>query len=234
MFAVLAAFSSARIRMTQSEISRACDLPLPTVHRLCRRLVEHGALEREADGRYCVGVRMWELGALAPRAHGLRQVALPFLEDLYDATRENVQLVVRENLEALYLERLSARGAVHVVGRAGGRLPLHASSGGLVLLAHAAPDVLTAVIAAGLPPFTSRTITDERVLRSVLDDIRRLGVAVCREYLNPGTLAIAAPIVDAGGHVVAAISIVVDSEQDAAPFLPAIKAAARGASRRLT
>ncbi|AKE92012.1 MULTISPECIES: IclR family transcriptional regulator [Rhodococcus] len=233
-FAVLGAFTAERPRLTQSELSRRTGLPLPTVFRLCGQLVDAGALERRADGSYQVGVRVWELGALAPRAHGLRQVAMPYLEDLFDATRENVQLVVREGLEALYVERLSARGAVAVVGRAGGRLPLHASSGGLVLLAHGGPELLQEVLDAGLERFTPATITDEARLRRVLDGVRRTGIVICREYLNVGTMAMAAPIRERSGRVVAAISVVVSIDADPAPLIPAMRAAASGISRRLT
>ncbi|WP_072690750.1 IclR family transcriptional regulator [Rhodococcus marinonascens] len=230
-FLVLGSFTSDRPRLSQSELGRRTGLPLPTVHRLCRQLVDNGALERIADGRYEIGVRLWELGALAPRAHGLQQVARPYLEDLYEATRENVQLVVREGLEALYLERLSARGAVVVVGRAGGRLPLHASSGGLVLLAFGGGELLDEVLAAGLKRFTPSTITTEHRLRSTLDDIRRTGWVACREHLNVGTLAVAAPVSRSTGEVVAAVSVVVPTAKDSAPLIPAVWAAARGISR---
>ncbi len=119
-FLILGSFTSERPQLSQSELSRCTGLPLPTVHRLCRQLVDNGALERVDNGHYEIGVRLWELGALAPRAHGLRQVALPYLEDLYEATRENVQLVVREDLEALCIERLSRAGpSPSSVGRAG-------------------------------------------------------------------------------------------------------------------
>lgn len=230
-FRVLNSFSSERLRMTQSELARRTGLPLPTVHRLCARLVETGALERDGEGHYEIGVRLWELGSLAPRAHGLRQVAMPYLEDLYEATRENVQLIVRDGLEALYVERLSARGAVAVVGRAGGRLPLHASSGGLVLLAHGGPNLLGAVLAAGLERFTPYTITSEHRLRQTLDEIRRTGFIVCREHLNIGTLAVAAPVLRPGGEVIASVSVVVRADEDPAPLIPALRAAARGISR---
>lgn len=230
-FLVLNSFSAERPRLTQSELSRRTGLPLPTVHRLCGQLADHGALERDAEGRYEVGVRLWELGALAPGAHGLRQVAMPYLEDLYEATHENVQLIVREGLEALCVERLSARGAVTVVGRAGGRLPLHASSGGLVLLAHGGADLLAEVLEAGLARFTPNTITAEHRLRSTLAEIRRAGYIVCREHLNVGTLAVAAPILRANGAVAASISVVVRAADDPAPLVPALRAAARGISR---
>ncbi|RVW04972.1 IclR family transcriptional regulator [Rhodococcus spongiicola] len=234
VFRLLECFSVTRVRMTQSELSRRTDLPLPTVHRLCTQLVANGALERAADGRYQIGVRLWELGALAPRAHGLRQIAMPYLEDLYEATHENVQLIVRDGLEALYIERLSGRAAVTVVGRAGGRLPLHASSGGLVLLAHGGGELLDAVLEAGLERFTPNTITSEHRLRQVLDEIRRRGFVVCREHLNLGTLAVAAPVLRPSGEAVAAISVVVGADVDPAPLIPALRAAGRGISRGLT
>lgn len=232
-FRILNSFSVDRPRMTQSDLSRRTGLPLPTVHRLCIQLADNGALERAADGSYEIGVRLWEIGALAPGAHGLRQVAMPYLEDLYEATHENVQLIVREGLEALYIERLSARGAVAVVGRAGGRLPLHASSGGLVLLAHGGTELLGEVLAAGLERFTPNTITTEHRLRSTLDQIRRKGFIVCREHLNIGTLAVAAPVFRAGGEVAASISVVVAASADPTPLIPALRAAARGVSRGL-
>lgn len=121
-----------------------------------------------------------------------------------------------------------------MVGRAGGRLPLHASSGGLILLAHGGTELLDDVLRAGLESFTPKTITSERILRATLDEIRRAGFVVCREYLNVGTLAVAAPVREAGGgSVVAAVSTVVPVEQDPAPLLPALVAAARGISRGL-
>ncbi len=88
-----------------------------------------------------------------------------------------------------------------MVGRAGGRLPLHASSGGLILLAHGGTELLDDVLRAGLESFTPKTITSERILRATLDEIRRAGFVVCREYLNVGTLAVAAPVREAGGAV---------------------------------
>ena len=96
---------------------------MSTVHRLCGQLEDERVLERGAAGRYRVGLRLWELGLLAPRAQGLRQVALPFLEDLYEVVHENVQLMVLDGTEVVVVERLSARDAVRLAGRPGGRLP---------------------------------------------------------------------------------------------------------------
>ena len=231
--ALLGAFTAVAPELGLAALARRSGLPLTTVHRLAAQLVAVGALERDpASGRYRVGVRLWEVGALAPRAHGLRQVALPFLEDLYEATHENVQLSVLDGVEALCVERFSGRSAVQLVGRAGGRLPLHASAGGQVLLAHAGAECLDAVLAAGLTRFTARTPATEHALRGALATIRRDGVVVCDRQLDDRSVAVAAPVY-AGEEVVAALSVVFDAGTSATPLVPAVRAAARGISRTL-
>ncbi|MSW65637.1 MAG: helix-turn-helix domain-containing protein, partial [Actinobacteria bacterium] len=135
LLAVLDAFTRDRPRLTLSEVARAVGLPLPTAHRLLAELTAWGGLERDEDGGYRVGLRLWELGALAPRALGLREVALPFMEDLYEVTHENVQLAVRDGHEVLFVERFAARRAVTVLTQVGGRFALPPTGVGLVLLA---------------------------------------------------------------------------------------------------
>ncbi|POX36156.1 IclR family transcriptional regulator, partial [Streptomyces sp. Ru73] len=89
-----------------TELAQRAGLPKPTVHRLAADLVELGWLERTGDGRYRLGHRLFELGSLVPRRRDLREAALPFLQDLFEATRETVHLGVREGLEGVYLERI--------------------------------------------------------------------------------------------------------------------------------
>ncbi|MGU3437679.1 IclR family transcriptional regulator [Actinomycetes bacterium M1A6_2h] len=230
---VLASFGVDHPVLSQSDISRRTDLPLPTVHRICAELTRLGALERRGDGRYQVGVRLWEVGSLAPRSHGLRDAALPVMEDLYEATHENVQLVVLEGSDALYIERIHGRDAVRLKGRAGGRLPIHASSGGLVLLAHSDSTLLDEVLAGGLPKCAVNTVVTEHGLRRLLGEIRRDGYVVCDRHLDDVTVAVAAPLTDAGGFVVAALSVAVAVASDPRPLIPALRTAARVISRSL-
>ena len=241
---ILAAFTAQQPRLTLSEIGRRTGLPLTTAHRLVGELVGWGALERDEAGRYRIGLRLWEVASLAPRSPGLRERAMPFLEDLYEVTHENVQLAVRDGLEAVYVERISGRQAVSVVSRVGGRLPLHATGVGQVLLAYAPAEVQDGVLAAQLKAFTKFTITEPRRLRQVLAEVRRTETAVCDQHVELGSLSIAAPVfgppdgaaeISAGPSVVAALSVVVPSEgADRLALVPAVRAAARGISRRLT
>jgi DNA-binding IclR family transcriptional regulator len=234
VLAVLGAFSRERPALTLSEIARVVGVPLSTAHRLVAELCAWGGLERADDGSYRVGLRVWELGALAPRGLGLREAALPFMEDLYEVVHENVQLAVRDDAELVFVERLAARNSVSVLTRVGGRFALPPTGVGLVLLAHAPLDVQERVLASPLRRYTPFTIGDPAQLRRVLAEVRRAGVAVSDRQVTTDAVSVAAPI-SARGQVVAALSVVVRGDSPAAVrhLAPGVRAAARGISRTL-
>ncbi|PRX43883.1 IclR family transcriptional regulator [Prauserella shujinwangii] len=234
VLAMLEAFTPATPQLTLSELARRAGISLPTAHRRAAELVEWGALERGADGRYRIGLRLWEVASLAPRGLRLRDVAMPFLEDLYEVTHENVQLAVREGLELVFVERIAGRRAVPVLTRVGGRFALHATGVGLVLLAHAPAEVQERALAAPLQAYTAKTVTEPDRLREVLAAVRRNGYAVSDGQVTLDALSVAAPIRGPGDEVIAAVSLVVRADT-AAPITlaPLVQAAARGISRSL-
>ncbi|MDT0352547.1 IclR family transcriptional regulator [Pseudonocardia sp. DSM 45834] len=159
-------------------------------------------------------------------------MALPFLQDLYEATHEVVHLVVMDEGKALYIERLMSRPEVQVQSRVARRLPLHAAGSGKVLLAYSPPELVEQVIAAGLPKQASRTITDSNVLRRELAGIRTTGYGVSRDEMTDGASSVAAPVRGADGEVIAAISVVLPSgSRDLQALVPAVSLAAAGISR---
>jgi DNA-binding IclR family transcriptional regulator len=232
---VLDAFTRDRRALTLSEVARATGVPLSTAHRLIAELCAWGGLERDDDGRYRIGLRLWELGALAPRALGLREAALPFMEDLYEVTHENVQLAVRDETEVVFVERFAGRGAVAVYTEVGGRFALPPTGVGLVLLAAAPAQVQEQVLAGPLERYTPWTITDPVQLRRVLADVRRTGVAVSDRQVTADAVSVAAPITQRDA-VVAALSVVVRGDGPAAvrAMAPGVRAAARAISRTLS
>jgi len=235
VLALLEAFTASAPELTLSELSRRAGVSLPTTHRRAAELVDWGALEKTADGRYRIGLRLWEIGALAPRAHALREAALPFLEELYVVTRQNVQLAVREGLELVFVERIAGRGAVPVLTRVGGRFSLHATGVGLVLLAYAPADVQQTVLANPLPRYTRWTITEPADLRRTLAAVRTQGYAVSDRMVTADALSVAAPVVGRSGHVQAAVSLVLNAGDDAPvrALVNAVRTAARGISRAI-
>lgn len=233
LLAVLAAFDAEHRELSLTALARRAGLPAATAHRLVGRLTEWGALEQSESGSYRIGLRLWEVATLAPRSSGLRRAALPFMEDLYETTHENVQLAVRDGYDTLYIELISGRSAVIVRTTVGSRWPLHATGVGLVLLANAEPAVQERVCAAPLARFTPHTITDPARLRAVLAEVRRADAVVSDRQITEDAVSVAAPLRDAGGRVVAALSLVVPATTPAAALVPVVRMAARGASRAL-
>jgi DNA-binding IclR family transcriptional regulator len=232
--ALLAAFDSTHRSLALAELSRRAGIPTSSTLRLASRLLAWGALERGADGRFTVGLRLWQVGALAPRAHGLREVALPYLRDLSEVTRQHVLLAVREGSEAVLVERLSGHQAMPVLYSVGGRLPLHSTGVGLVLLASAPADVQEEVLAQPLVHEPERVPVSPAALRRTLAQVRRDGLATVRRGVPGPLVTVAAPVLDAEDRVVAALSVLVP-EQGADPRVlgPAVRTTARAVSRGL-
>ncbi|WP_232237326.1 MULTISPECIES: IclR family transcriptional regulator [Actinoalloteichus] len=163
----------------------------------------------------------------------LREVASPFLHDLYAATLDTVHLAVRDGTQVLYVDRLAGRRSVPVVSTIGSRLPLHSTGVGKVLLAHA-PDEVQSAVLGSLTPVTVHTITQPGRLRTQLKDIVTNGYATTVEEMALGACSVAVPL-HQGTHVIAALGIVVRSlRRDRNRLVAALKVAAHGISRSLS
>jgi DNA-binding IclR family transcriptional regulator len=233
-FALLAAFDAGHRSLTLGELSRRSGIPTSSTLRLAGRLQAWGALERGADGRFAIGLRLWEVASLAPRGQGLKQVALPFMGDLEEVTRQHVLLAVRDGEDALLVERLSAHQAMPVLYRVGGRLPLHSTGVGLVLLAFAESGFQEHMLAQPLMHQPENVAVSPAALRRTLAEARREGMVTLRRRAPQPLVSVAAPIFGADDKAVAALSVVVPRE-NAEPRLlgPAVRTAARSISRGL-
>jgi DNA-binding IclR family transcriptional regulator len=233
-FAILDALRAAQVDLTRAQLARRTGLPLTTVHRLAAELCEYGALEMTERKTYRVGPWLWEIGTLSAHTRTFRHVALPFMQDLYEATRENVQLAALDGLDALIVERVRGRTSVPITSRVGGRLPLHCTGVGKAILAFSDPDLQEAVIARGLTPMTPYTITDPDILRRDLSATRERGYAITRMEMGLNSASVGVPILDANDQVLGAISLIVEaSRADVSRLAAPIKAVARGISRQL-
>lgn len=229
--AVLGAFDAKHRALTLSEIARRADLPVATAHRLLADLTAWGAVSKRDSGEYVIGRRLWSIGLLAPVETGLRELASPYLHDLYGATFATVHLAVRDRLTALYLDRLSGHASVPVVSAIGARLPLHTTGVGKVLLAHAPADVRNEALAR-LERFTPHTITHAGLLANQLDQVLERHYATTNEEMTLGACSIAVPIAR-GDSVVASLGVVVPNLTQEAQLVSAMQVAARGIEREL-
>jgi DNA-binding IclR family transcriptional regulator len=233
VLALLGAFDTDHRALTLTELARRADLPMATAYRLVGELVEWGALVRRASGEYVVGRRIWDLGLLAPVQSGLRQIASPFLHDLYGAMLATVHLAVRDGTSVLYIDRLSGHVSVPVVSQVGSRLPLHATGVGKVLLAHA-PEEVRAWVFTNLTRVTPYTITQPGRLRADLRRVHREGYAQTSEEMSLGACSVAVPIRAPDGPVVAALGLVVPSVgRDRPRLVAALQVAAQGIGRSI-
>lgn len=230
---LLGAFDATHRRLTLTEMARRADLPVPTAYRLVSELQQWGALSRMPNGEYVIGRRLWDVGLLAPTQTGLREIASPFLHDLYGATLSTVHLAVREGVQALYLDRLAGHASVPVVSRIGSRLPLHATGVGKVLLAHA-PESVQAEVFSHLHRVTAHTVVHAGVLKAQLAKVRRDGYATTVEEMTLGACSVAVPVIRED-TAVAALGLVVPSlKRDKLRLVSALHVAAQGISRSLS
>lgn len=229
---IVEAFQPGEHWISVTELSQRAGLHLATASRLVAELVDHGWLERGPGRRVGLGVRLWEVASRASALEGLREAALPVMERLHQLVGHHVQLGVLHGMDVLFLERLSAPDAVVNYTRVAGRLSLHASSAGLVLLADADASLQERILAGGLPAFTEATPTDAVVVRRILAEVRRSRSVVCSGYLHPEAMGIAAPIITRAGTV-AALSVVVPNRPDQTGWRRHVRQAAEAIAREI-
>jgi DNA-binding IclR family transcriptional regulator len=205
-FRLLEAFGPQSSALGLAELARRANLPKATTFRLASQLVELGALERTGNA-YRLGLKLFELGSTVSHQRRLRDMALPLMEDLYEATHEMVHLGVRDDLQVLYLEKIMGRQSATVPTQVGARRPLYCTALGKAILAYSDPSLVGAVIEAGMPRLTPYTITSAERLAEQLAAAKIEGVAYDREECHLGTTCVAAPLIGHSGQAVGARSV---------------------------
>lgn len=231
---LLNAFGPSDIELNLTELAARTGLPKPTAHRLLTELVSWGGLERTRSG-YRLGMRLFVLGQRVPRPRGLRDAALPYLEDLYEATHENIHLAVLDGVHTLFLEKVTGRQSMPIISRVGGRLPAYCTATGKLFLAYGRREQLKRVMDAGLTRLTPRTIVMPGLLERDLARTLERGYGINREEAEVGVSAVAAPVFDHRRRVIAAISITGHANRlDLDRLAPAVRTSALSLSRELS
>ena len=208
---ILEAFETSPSSLSLTQIAERADLPLPTAYRLTRELTQWGALQRDPSGRYQVGLRLWEVAQHGGRQ--MRDAARPYLQDLFSLTQETSNLAVRKGREALYIDRVYSSKRVPRASRVGGRLPLHATAVGKVLLAYEEPWMQEAYVAVPLQAPTPHTHVHPGRLLEELERIREMGYATTLEEDRPGACSIAVSVLWGSDTAGAALVLSVLSTQ---------------------
>lgn len=229
--AILGAFDPAHRELTLAALVQRSGLPRSTTHRTADTMIRLGWLDKPHD-RYRIGNRLFEVSGLAPIRHELRESVLPYLQDLYHATRTTVQLGVLDGPRVLVAEKITGHRPMPMLSQVGGTIPTHCSGLGRAILAWSDAETVNAVIEAGLTPRTPRTITSPTAFRRELAAIPDRGWAVDREEGNIGVSCVAAAIFGPLGEVAAALSVTGPTRLVRADRAgPAVRMAAAAASR---
>lgn len=205
---LLRSFSLEEPELGVTELSRRLQVHKSTVSRLLGTLEMESLVVRNSDtGRYRLGVGLIELASMAVLNADLRRIARPMLCELAEKTKETVNLAVRDQDGMVNVELLpSLSRRVSNFGWVGRRTPLHASSTGKAYMAQLPEGEWIALLEAPLHSYTEHTITEPDALREEFQQILLRGYAMGLEELEIGLNAVAAPIWDHTGQVVACVS----------------------------
>ncbi len=229
--AILGAFDATHRELTLSALVARCGLPRSTTHRIADRMIRLGWLDKPRD-RYRIGNRLFEISSLAPIRHELREAVLPFLQDLHNAAKTTVQLGVLDGTQILIVEKITGHRPMPMLSQVGGMIPAYCSGLGRAILAYSDGATIDAVLAAGMPARTPRTLTSAVAVMRELTAIPPRGWAVDREEGNIGVSCVAAPIFGPLGDVVAALSVTGPTALVRVDRIgPAVRLAAAAASR---
>jgi DNA-binding IclR family transcriptional regulator len=221
-----------------TEISRRLNVHKSTVSRLLATLERHGAVSRNAHtDKFGLGPRLISLAGAALHRIDLRTSAREHLARLAAETRETVNLAILDGDQVVNIEKVPSAHSITDIGWIGRRTPLHCTATGKALIAHRSGAELRRLLGARPRRFTSRTICDWPALDAELAQVRRTGYAVGHEELEPGLVAIAAPIYGLGGRVEGAVSVSGPAfrmpEAAIADYAPHVVGAAAAISRGL-
>ncbi|GAC67664.1 IclR family transcriptional regulator [Gordonia soli] len=200
-------FGTDRPFWTLNELTAASGMNKTTVHRLMATLIHAGWVNRNDDGGYRIAMRAFEVGSAALVRLDIRSAAQPYMVDLANTFGDTAYLMVPSEQGAVCIDKLEGRNPLVVAGISiGSVMPYHAAAGPTVMLAHS-EEIRRRWLADVLPSFTDRTITDTARLATHLEEIRAAGYSISNADYLAGVAAVAAPIFDRAGAVVASISI---------------------------
>ena len=190
-----------------SEVARRLGVAKSTAHRLLTTLTSRGFIEQNhGNGRYRLGLHLFELGHLAASRLELRRRSQTLLEELREVSGWTVHLSVAQGSDILFLERLPTLRGMQAMEEYRRRWPLHVTSSGKAICAFD-PEAAKRRADAGFPVYTTHTINSPQKWAAELADVRRQGYATSREEVMYRLASVAAPVLDIHGVAIAAVSI---------------------------
>ena len=192
------------------ELARQTGLPPSSVHRLLKELATHGLVYQDPDlRRYHVGLAVVELAAEALDGSAVRRQVHPHLVRLSDELGTNCFLTLLFQDRCICVDNVGPSGSYHYFAAVGRELPLNASAAAKSIVAFQTEPVRRRLVErCPMRRYTASTVTDREELYRELEEIRRMGYAVCDEDLEVGVKAISVPLPTGNGQVTASLTAV--------------------------
>jgi len=205
---LLGSFSGEEDELGITMLATRLRLAKSTVHRLATTLTSSRFLEQNGEtGKYRLGLALFELGALVRRRMDVANEARPKLRELLEKTGETVQLGIVDHFSVLYVYEMESRRAIRMAAAVGARAPLHCTAVGKVLLASQPQDYVKQVLDLGLASYTPKTVTRRESVLAMLGEVSVRDYATDDEESEIGLRAIASPVRNHTGAVIAAVGM---------------------------
>jgi len=235
---LLSSFSGQENELGITVLASRLKLAKSTVHRLAATLTAARFLEQNGEtGKYRLGLALFELGALVRARMDVADAARQKLRELLETTGETVQLGIIDHQSVLYIYEMESRRAIRMAAAVGARAPLHCTAVGKVLLASQPEDYVKQVLELGLKAYTPKTITKNEALLEALAEVQQHDYATDDEESETGLRAIASPVRNHTGQVIAAVGLAAPvqrmNKQVMKTCVPSVIATASAVSARL-
>lgn len=189
------------------DIAEECSIPKSTLHRTLQTLREEGWVYQGEDNNYRIGLRLLVMASQSRLRMELVKQLDPVMRRIAEFSSQTVILSVLDNDQSVCLHTIESNKRIRIDSQVGTRGPLHAGASGKALLAFGPPELLDEVLSGPLRQYTPFTPTRPEELRDEVERILEKRYAVSIEELDPGAAAIAVPILDTHGDLIAGISI---------------------------
>jgi IclR family transcriptional regulator, KDG regulon repressor len=195
-------------KLTIAQMSKISGIPKTTMHRIVHSLVEAGFLTACGENGYQLGLKLLHFGSLVKDRLDLRGIAFPFMQNLQMELQEAVNLIVLQDNQAIYIEKIDTPQPVRVYTKIGRTAPLYAGACPRLLLAYIEKEEREQILSnVEWKPYTSHTILNREELEPILEETREKGYSVSYSELTEGSAAVAAPIFNDMGAVVGGLSV---------------------------
>lgn len=198
------------------EISKCANIPKPTAHRLLKTLNEFGFVQRVnfyqkgylVEGEvFQLGTKFIEMGHVVSSQYEVRNIALPYMTQLQQQLGESVQLIIADNDEAIYIEKVESTQAVRLYTKIGRRAPLYAGACPRVLLSFLSDNEIERVLALPKRDYDINSNLNHEQIWQKIAETRANGYSYSDSELTEGTAAIGTPIFNRHGDIAAALSV---------------------------